>query len=310
MEGASNKPLIDKFFQRGVNSVVGLPMDFADNIPKQKLQTFVLSPEVALAAETLIRSKTFKLPEVAELHMPYPHVAIEYPLTPDIMALRDLGFNGTATIKRVGAYVHEVGDGSFVCMPYWEYISGQIEHSMFMFSFGDASGKQVVSIGPNPNGDGAVGAYLFPCWAFIRAAEKAGVTPAQVQKIVDHPSTIQHIRESAVEIPCLMFASYLLLNCKSGVVKTSVAARTPPKGLKLGGRKQKAYSASAYTVLHLAAMETVASDGSISRRSDISAHYVRGHFKQRRSGVYWWSSFVRGSGEPRKREAYLVEETA
>jgi len=40
----------------------------------------------------------------------------------------------------------------------------------------------------------------------------------------------------------------------------------------------------------------------------MAAHYVRGHFKQRKSGVYWWSPFVRGSGEPRKRAAYAVKE--
>ena len=79
--------------------------------------------------------------------------------------------------------------------------------------------------------------------------------------------------------------------------------------MKLGGRKQKAYSASSYTLLHLEEIESVTTEGAISRRLDISAHYVRGHFKQRRSGVYWWNSFVRGVGEPRKRQAYLVKET-
>ena len=38
-------------------------------------------------------------------------------------------------------------------------------------------------------------------------------------------------------------------------------------------------------------------------------HLVRGHFKVRRSGIYWWSPFVRGrSGEvPLKRESYAAQ---
>jgi len=80
--------------------------------------------------------------------------------------------------------------------------------------------------------------------------------------------------------------------------------------LKLGGKKKKQYSSSAYTVLHLEEIETISVEGIVSRREDISAHYVRGHFKQRKSGIYWWNSFIRGTGEVKKRKAYLVEETA
>ena len=57
-------------------------------------------------------------------------------------------------------------------------------------------------------------------------------------------------------------------------------------------------------------IETISVEGIVCRREDISAHYVRGHFKQRKSGIYWWNSFIRGTGEVKKRKAYLVEETA
>ena len=174
----------------------------------------------------------------------------------------------------------------------------------------DALGAFKVSLSTKVSGEGAVDCNIIPCPAFIVAAQKAGVTPKHMAQIFHAPETQQHIRESATEIPCLMFASYLLLSCKSGVGRTKVPARTPPKGAKLGGKKQKAYSASAYTLLHLEEIESATTEGVVSRRSDISAHYVRGHFKQRKSGIYWWNSFVRGNGEPRKREAYLVEETA
>ncbi len=308
----ANKPLIDKFFDRVTSNEYGLPVEFRHNVPKKDVQTFILSPEVALSAEMLVRSKSFKMPTLTELHMPYPHTVIEYPLTEDIRKLRHNGLiNGIVEIIRIGAYIHEINEGVFTCLPYWEFVDGRIQHSFFTFLFGmNALGALKVSLSSRVNGDDAVDCNIIPCVSFIVAAEKAGVPPERFKQLFEAPETQQHIREAATEIPCLMFASYLLLSCKSGVGRTKVPARIPPKGTKLGGKKQKAYSASAYTLLHLEEIENATTEGVVSRRSDISAHYVRGHFKQRKSGIYWWNSFVRGNGEPRKREAYLVEETA
>lgn len=304
-----NKPLIDLFFDRGISNEFGVPTNFALNVPKNDAQTFILSPEVALSAEMLVRSNTFKMPTLSELHMPYTHTVIEYPLTEEVRKVRHNGtINGTVEITRIGAYIHEIKEGVFTCLPYWEFVDGRIQHSFFTFLFGmDALGALKVSLSSKTNGSDAVDCNLIPCTAFIAAAEQAGITPEHMARLCQAPETHQHIREAATEIPCLMFASYLLLSCKSGVGRTKVSARTPPKGMKLGGRKQKAYSASAYTLLHLEEIESVTTEGVISRRADISAHYVRGHFKQRKSGIYWWNSFVRGNGVPRKRNAYLVE---
>jgi hypothetical protein len=36
-------------------------------------------------------------------------------------------------------------------------------------------------------------------------------------------------------------------------------------------------------------------------------HLVRGHFKVRKSGIYWWHHFVRGIGDiPPPRKTYVV----
>jgi hypothetical protein len=306
----ANKPLIDKFFDRVTSNDLGLPTEFRHNVPKKDVQTFILSPEVALSAEMLVRSKSFKMPNLAELRMPYPHTVIEYPLTEDIRKLRHNGtINGIVEITRIGAYIQEINEGVFTCLPYWEFVDGRIQHSFFMFLFGmNALGALKVSLSSRVNGEDAIDCNIVPCTSFIVAAEKAGVPPERFKQLFAAPETQQHIREAATEIPCLMFASYLLLSCKSGVGRTKVPARVPPKGMKLGGKKQKAYSASAYTLLHLEEIESATTEGVVSRRSDISAHYVRGHFKQRKSGIYWWNSFVRGNGEPRKREAYLVKD--
>ena len=41
-------------------------------------------------------------------------------------------------------------------------------------------------------------------------------------------------------------------------------------------------------------------------RETAEAHMVRGHFKRRETGTYWWGHHVRGTGEVQKREAYVV----
>lgn len=305
-----NKPLLDKFFDQEVFKEFGIPMRFSENVPKDKVQTFVLSPEVALAAETLVRSPTFKPTPLDELHMPYEHTAIEYPLTPAIQKLRENGsVDGIIPVTRVGAYIREMGNSVFTCLPYWEYIDGRVQHSMFMFMFGLTHERGVqIRFSARADGQDSVPANYMPCVSLIKAATAANITPQMFSQLTQgDPGVQQHIMEAATEISTLLFASYMLLNCKSGVEKTRVAATTPPKGLKLGGKKKKAYSASAYTLLHLQEAEVVTAGGHINQRTDIAAHYVRGHFKQRKSGLYWWGAFVRGTGAPRKRTAYKVE---
>lgn len=38
-----------------------------------------------------------------------------------------------------------------------------------------------------------------------------------------------------------------------------------------------------------------------------AAHVVRGHFKRRKTGVFWWKPHIAGSGELKQREAYIVK---
>lgn len=46
----------------------------------------------------------------------------------------------------------------------------------------------------------------------------------------------------------------------------------------------------------------------VDRESGIvQAHLVRGHFKRRKTGVFWWKPHIAGSGELKKRDAYIVK---
>lgn len=311
----ANKTIINKLWDNdsSVMKQGDITVDFNHVAPKDRTHVFALSPEVALAAEKLLHSSAFKMADVSEWHIPYPHVAIEYPITDEIATLYRPTELGTERITKIGAHIHEF-DGSghgFLFTPYWEYKTGQLQCSWFTFIIGgstelDGQAPSVI-LNMRHTLDGSIKAYVIPSAGFATACMNAGIPAGGLVEIYKKQEVQRHIRESAVEIPALLFACNMLLTCKSGIGKREIAERKP-KMSGLGGRMRKKLSASAYTVLHLSEIEDVEDDGTIKSKVDISAHYVRGHFKQRKRGVYWWSAYIRGTGEPKKRYAYIVKE--
>jgi hypothetical protein len=62
------------------------------------------------------------------------------------------------------------------------------------------------------------------------------------------------------------------------------------------------------THLRLSQAQQRAFRAGLLSKEDAGRHRVRGHFKIRRTGVYWWSPFFRGDPtKPVKRAEYLVE---
>lgn len=60
------------------------------------------------------------------------------------------------------------------------------------------------------------------------------------------------------------------------------------------------------THLHLSRARLRDAEASGMTRTEMRAHMVRGHFKVRRTGVYWWSAFVRGRHGTLDRDRYQV----
>jgi len=46
--------------------------------------------------------------------------------------------------------------------------------------------------------------------------------------------------------------------------------------------------------------------GTAGDRAPVRGHFVRGHFKQRASGLYWWSNFFRGDATRVVSKSYAV----
>jgi hypothetical protein len=303
------KPLIERFRDKKTlrDEKQDITFDLL-TVGTPRTQVFVVSPEIALAAEELIRSKTFKMPNISELHFPYEDMAIELPITDEIRKLRNVLAPGTHEVDWIALHIHAKG-GFVSCTPYYSYVQGMMEPSLFTFALGmDELPVPKVRVGiPNDFSEYKEFSVL-PSRTLTEMMYKRGMPPEKMGDFYAAPQAKTMIREGVVELPLMLFACSVLLNCKTGVSKTVVPAKKPPSGVKFGAKKRSAHSHGSYTMLHLSEIENVAADGSVSKHTDISAHYVRGHFKQRKSGVYWWSSFVRGTGELRKRKAYVVKE--
>ena len=141
--------------------------------------------------------------------------------------------------------------------------------------------------------------------AFGKTMIKQGVTPEKLINEKTREAFKQVVVESAEEIPNLFVAWLILLNSKSGVTKTKVREIYP--NTKLGKRERNRRSRSAYTVVSLTDTENVDADsGVVTEKHIIGAHRVRGHFKAKKWGVFWWRPHVRGVGEVKDREAYKL----
>jgi hypothetical protein len=74
-------------------------------------------------------------------------------------------------------------------------------------------------------------------------------------------------------------------------------------------RKRPAFLPYRTTHLRLSQAQTRAFRAGLLSREDAGLHAVRGHFKIRKTGVYWWHPFFRGDPtRPLQRQEYKVEQ--
>lgn len=92
---------------------------------------------------------------------------------------------------------------------------------------------------------------------------------------------------------------------KTGVKKTKSQCSII-RARKGGQKKRTGVRKHFFTTVTLDALEVIKGN-QIGKREGVTAHTVRGHFKKRKSGLFWWSPFVRGKGQLREREAYNVK---
>ena len=107
---------------------------------------------------------------------------------------------------------------------------------------------------------------------------------------------------------CAIWLLNFLTQYRSGVKRHAVTPKQTVKD-KLNKGKGKKRGARRYTHVYLDKVEYIKNDAPVMR-TDVQAHMVRGHFKRKKNGIFWWNPFVRGRGKLNKREAYIVKESA
>lgn len=263
---------------------------------------FVMSPKTALEIQKLSKKKAGELVEAQELHMPYDSLVVEMPITPEIATLRNaVEGENKVSIRRVAARIRRTaisGQPAFEFWPFWEFDDGTLGGGAFMANiFTDQqTATTQCAFSPSPMAN-AISSHILS-----QANTATSNTNQFVQGLLRMtPKLKQEVLE---EVSPLMFIWESVINCKSGIARTKVG---PRQGVgTMLGRRKKILTSTEYTVVSLSAVETVCK-GTTSQRADVEAHLVRGHFKRRSSGVYWWSPFIRGTGELKQRKAYIVE---
>jgi hypothetical protein len=96
-----------------------------------------------------------------------------------------------------------------------------------------------------------------------------------------------------------VISAFILMNSRDLSVREPVTQEKLNRARKRRGKPLL----QSHTLIRLGAGRGISRGGS---RAGSKAHIVRGHFKIRKGGVFWWSPHVRGDGRIGDREAYRV----
>jgi hypothetical protein len=275
------------------------------DIKTQNPQHFVMSPEIAyqsqkLANEIVLNNELF-VNLLPKIKTPYSCLTIEMPITKEINEICPPVKQGQMQLIRSGAFVKQNTDeGALLFIPFYEFTNG------FVFSPPIALILQIVKDNIQKNEKESRVLYKSAFNKYLPKLLELQNVP--LEKFVNSDRGKEYLNlfteESAEEIFRLLFCWLILLNSKSGIDKTIVKEKT--SAIKLGALKKRQYNRSGYTVISLSDMEKPQSDGIVVSRNDVSAHRVRGHFKVKKSGIFWWRPHVRGAGEIKERQGYQL----
>ena len=283
---------------------------------KLDIQQFVMSPEIAFEVQKLSKAmfgdRTQDISKlIPKVMTPYPNICVEMPLTEEVKSMRNPVMNeGVGPVRRIGAFVRTIKDEEtedliFTFTPYHEFETGFVCSSYVLLVHNN-----------NKILPGFLPFKFYGCeelvWnaviepSVLICGEKNNKSVESIYEELCEKTNAFHlmVTEAAEDIATLFIAWLVILNSKSGVAKTDVKARIP--NAKLGKRERARRGRSAYTVLSLNDLETTDSEGIVTKKNIVGAHRVRGHFKAKKWGVYWWRPHVRGVGELKEREGYKI----
>lgn len=280
-----------------------------------EVQQFVISPELSyevfkLNGSMIKNSDEFKrlLPKARP---PYPRCCVELPITDAISneMLEPTNDNDFERVRRIGAYIEtrQLQDESlmYIVYMYYEYRSGTAQTSMV--SYVNNENRTLKHMCPIhiKNLETVWNGGINPMME--KGFSKHGMNAADVIDSIGGEDAYKlSLADTAHDIPLLFFSWLFLLNSKSGMAVKNVPMRRVPSAY--GKKHQIERGRSAYTIVALDDMEYINNDNLVCNHEFVTAHRVRGHFKQRSKGIYWWRPHVRGKGELADRDGYKVQQ--
>lgn len=122
---------------------------------------------------------------------------------------------------------------------------------------------------------------------------------AGIEMTTSDPSAREAAVKGASEYRSTLTTLLVMLGTKNGCSGEKITVDE-----KLQAARAKCGKAPLLTYVRLTPNIGITRDS--NGRETAEAHMVRGHFKRRETGTYWWGHHVRGTGEVQKREAYVV----
>jgi hypothetical protein len=307
-------------------------------------QRFVISDEVVDAAKQLLQSRPSSLVNALPLcRVPYDNLWLEWNgehavgLNPDA-PLRE----NAHKVKRMGCWISSTSKGRIGAANYaWQDPEGEIAFGGLGIAFtfeGDVLGMYELFGAKPPPEDTIEGIRqsrkpdnIYNPWAkFVHQSDAEAQAIIQLCKQAapfPNPWMIpfyEKLTEQGIspddprlnpmyeswqhdiggEAP-FVFALLMLINSKNAVEQVpSDLTRLNKARAKIGKVPKFDYSV---TRLSISRSQSRLGTAHGMDRQAVRQHLVRGHFKMRRTGVYWWSPFTRGAGRRLERDHYDVK---
>jgi len=271
---------------------------FYSDIDLSGYEQFVVSDEVLQQAERLIKdawlakvqdnNASYTSEIERNFRLPFDRVYIEVN-TPDG---RPMGF----LVNKSGGFIRSVSTQMYDASA--RISKFQVNVKIDEDSGGiDTSHQDGLLITPSE----MLGKPLEKIYGLEKAKEAYAHETESFQQVSDFGGVIDAAFSAVMRV---VIGCVTIMNAKNGVTRTVVPAIKPPAGA--GKKAKKERSRSKFTVVSLSDVERVDSEGKVTPRNLPGAHKVRGHFKRKKKGLYWWRPHVRGHGQLQEREAYIV----
>lgn len=302
-------------------------------------QRFVLSDECANSVQELTlreikRCKKNVFLQYRQLmKSPYDLVWVELPITDNVRDMRATPVGELIIpVSHIGMLIERIKNDTYSLTPSWRFLDGRFDYGLYstivqlddvvtspytMLPMNLEVARQAVAAGDHDENmriEMLERVTWTPNLYFLTSLNSDIPTATklfhEVVISVANKGT-NSFAESVSENDTLFGAWLLMLNAKSGVTKNdthySVTKETRALDPKTKLPRKKVLSSYRYT--HITMSDYENPDGSLKPSFiEKARHMVRGHFKRRATGVFWWNPFMRGSSDKSsKRIAYVCD---